>query len=922
MRSQPAGILAIVGSTVLSALFFGIILGGPAIAWAAPTVAATSFVAQNADAFNDNYCCIQVGVPTTVSFTAQIGDFNNPALKGSLLVKLMRVSDTGSETTVCQMKDSTAVGTGQGSSFHNVGKGLFICDQTFNEPLAISMRLKVRLNYSLKNSPSSFESGEFILLVGEFFDAGAAGTVQGNGVTVHVPPGSLRGAAFVSAKKGKVFGANPGNKPVVEVVNLTVDSAVFGGEAEDPSLPFDIEVQTQSGLIDGTKLVVAQEVFVDKVTLPSGGQCPMGYTLVDGPTPICVGSATAQAIPVACASVSAGTIMTTTVLDGQPCALPGILTAGTYGILAGNGSGYASGTVTQGGVAQPGVVVSNPTNTLVATTDSSGKYTLFVDTPGGGQFTVNAFHPLKGSVGSGTGTIPSELGTGTANITLTAPSAPVNTRPGIRNGGFERGDLSSWAFTGGASVIQQLGPTATYVPPNPLCKTIKRGNNINYQNICSPSAWGRGTLGTIPGTILPSEGKSMAALRTNDPTTGLNTGSSLKQTITVPAGATKFRMNYNYVTEEITEWVGKPFQDPFTILINCTANCPSGWTPKQFQSTVNSAFTLISSAGAVLSPYQFGDCFAASPTPGDTSCAQTNWRTVEFDLSSAAGTNATLELLFTLSNGGDGQYETRVLIDDIRFQTIWVDAKILKSTTRFANRVNYPTAGQTGAVDNALVERDVRNVTEILSQAGVNVRLRRITTVPVVDTLLDVDVNHQLNATEPNCLTTASPPAIVLGVDGVALTNKVLTTEEQNLMNMEPPSPAPPTVATDVNLYYVISATGVSGVKAFTANPGDFCSEVVAPATNTGTMLTSIATDFTLAHELGHETVEAVSGSTRLHAAPTGSFTVGSPSTGVVQINQSQALYCGDLTESTSPKCSQATQQQRLDHGASPLLQP
>jgi hypothetical protein len=906
MRSRPAGILSIVGSTVLFALLFALLLGRPTIASAAPTVAAVSFVARQADGFQNNYCCIQVGVPTGVSFTAQIADFNNPNIKGgSLLVKLIRINDSGTLSTVCQMKDSSVVGTGQGSSFHNVGKGLFICDQTFNEPLAISMRLKVLVNYTLKGqNPSTSQSNEFILQVGEFFEEqNTAGTVQGNGVKVHVRESSLNGPTFITVKKGVPFGANTG-KPVVDVVDLTVDSAVFGGETQNPSQPLDLEVQTTAP--EGTELVVAQAVTIDTVTFN-------GSTFIVGP-PV------SQAVPVACATVSAATIVTTSTLNGQPCGLPGITTTGTYGILEGNGSGFAAGNVTQSGLtpsAQAGVIVSNTSNDLVAVTDSLGNYTLFVDTPAGGTFTVNAFHPLRGSVGSAPGTLGAEGATVTANIALTAPSAPVNTRPGIRNGGFERAagcagpvtascGLSGWVFTGNASVAQQLPttPTTAYVAPSQLCKNIRRGG-VTYQNICSPSTWaGGGTiikpsnalpLGAPSGSTPPSpEGNWMASLST----AGAPNGSSLKQTITVPPGAKKLRIDYNYVTAEAPEWVGSafPFNDPFNIFIT-----PQGGTASKNKcgtpavppcragiAANGSDMVTVDNPGA-MGPVAFqpiGNCGFS----GDTTCAQTGWQSVEIDLSGVSTTQP-LELLFTLVDQGDTQYETRVLIDNIRFQTIWVDAKIISGATRQIPA----TTGPFVPVTSDLVQQDVRNATEILSQAGMNVRLRQ--PPQPVSGLLSVNVNHQLDATSPNCFVTGSnPPVIVLGIDSAALTNKRLTPDEKTIMT----TPPVPLDSTDVRVHYINEATGVSGVKAFTANHGDFCTDVVPHSTNAGTMLTKIATDFTLAHELGHDFINAVSGSTHLHAAPSGSFTVGSPATGVVQIgpaptaNQSQDIYVSD----------------------------
>lgn len=819
-------------------------------AWAAPTVRATTI----------NPVRVQVGVTTDVRITAEILDRASAQV---LEVTALRVKDNGSVSTFAFLKDD---GSNVGPD-RFAGDGIYAGVASLKELAASTITLRVRVKYVLKNKTSGqFTTPDFSLLVGEFFDADTAtgGAVQGVDVTVTVPQNFTPWPAFVSAKRGSGASvvADTGGKGIAAVVDLTVDNAcppppaaVPGcaepiGELENPRNSVDVQLPTT--LPDGTEIVVARQLVVDTVTFGPGG------TFI-------VGAPTTQLVPVAMATVAGSTISTV------PSDLPGINTTGKYAFLDGAGSGFASGVVTQGTVPQGGVVVSNSTNSLVAVTNDNGQYTLFVDagptSPIGTSFTVHAFHPLRGSVGSATGVITTDLETVTTNVTVTAPTAPVNTRPGIRNGGFERGDLTSWIATGSATVEEQFGPTGPYVPPSgTLCKQIRR-NDTNFANICAPSAWGgAGTVITAP------EGQFMARLSTG----GAAGGASLKQVFRIPPGAAKLRIDYNYITTELPEWLGKPFQDPFRVFIT-----PQGGTPtdtacgtpasppcRAVQVTVNSA-----NAGGIV---QIGDCLFPD---GDTSCAQTGWKTVEVDLS-AVNATTNLELLFTLANGGDAEFQTEVLIDNIRFETIWVDAKILQGAQRKKS---------TGLVDMtpAQVESDIRNANEILSQAGFNLRLRPVQIIPNPAGLLDIDVTHQLDPVSPNCTkpTSATTNQIVLGDDGVALTNKRLTADERALMNV-----ARSAIATDYNVYYVRSATGVSGVKAFTANPGDFCTDVVAPSLNLGSMLTNNATDFTLAHEFGHGLQIAVSDSTLMHEAPAGSFTVGSPATGVVQSSQSNVL--------------------------------
>jgi hypothetical protein len=260
----------------------------------------------------------------------------------------------------------------------------------------------------------------------------------------------------------------------------------------------------------------------------------------------------------------------------------------------------------------------------------------------------------------------------------------------------------------------------------------------------------------------------------------------------------------------------------------------------------------------------------------------------------------TVQLLFDVNDVGDSIFTTMVLIDNIRFSTVWLDVKTING------------ASSQGLADlNARVQRDVRQANEVLSQAGINVRLRGVQSVANAS-LLDIGIKAPHPLGTPG---TCSNPngSIVLGADGVALTNKQLITQvtapnlalETTLLNTDRSGTvdgAPGGTATDVNVYYVQSAldadTGAGlNVLGWSANQGDFCQKVSIPAdVNFGTLVTDIASMQTLTHELGHQLITAISDlpGTLLHACTSSAgtcFTVpGAPPTAIVTSTQSQVI--------------------------------
>lgn len=570
--------------------------------------------------------------------------------------------------------------------------------------------------------------------------------------------------------------APAGNLPLVAAVEVIFSPTAQNASLSPPSAPLQISVPAPPGALEGSRFIVAQEVRSDSIEDPTPGL-------------------RMQLVPVAIATVVAGDIVT------QPGLFPGILGGGLFAVLEAAGSGFVTGQVTQEScflffcvvIPQPGTVVSNNTNTLLAIADASGRYTLFIS---GGPFTVTGFNPFQGSSGSTAGNIAVSGSTVTANIRLTPLAAPPITRDGIRNGGFERCNQSGWAATGAVQILQQFGPTSTGV------------------------------------VIRPTEGQCMADIHTGPGAVG-EVGSGLKQRFIVPAGVRTLRLDFNFISEEFPEFVGSIFNDTFRALITT----PDGQsTFAQVSVNQSGGFTLI------------GDCFFPG---GDTTCGQTGWREASVDLSAFSGTNTpiTVELLFTAVDAGDDTYDTHVLVDNIRFGTVWIDAKIVANS----------------AATQARVQNEIAGATEILSQGGLNVRLRNVQNLADPGGLTDTDITWRV---ECRLL-------FFFNCKGVP------TAEEIQLLAL-----ARSATAQDVNVYYVRSLTGLAAA-GFAVGPDDF--HDINILTNSGTLQPDNGVGGNiLAHELGHLIISPQAAGDGLeHNAAAGNFLSTTPPLGVVNRQQS-----------------------------------
>ncbi|MBD0372447.1 MAG: choice-of-anchor L domain-containing protein [Pyrinomonadaceae bacterium] len=565
--------------------------------------------------------------------------------------------------------------------------------------------------------------------------AGTGATVFGpEGTSVTIQPGSVPYDVFVNIKSvpASTVTAPLGALEFVGAVEVDFEPVGTVGATVlvPPSAPLTLSIPAPSGLTT-SKFIVGQQLLVDAIDQATPG---LKQRLAATDT----------------ATLSGGQIVT------EANIFPGVFGGGLYVFVANHGSGFATGVVSDKDGAQAGVVVSNSTNTLVSITGNGGKYTLYIN---GGPFVVKAFDPFTSFFGVGSGNIAVSGSTVQADITLNEVFDAKPMRDGIRNGGFERGDLSNWTTIGAVEVKQVLNSSAA--------------------------------------TIKPKEGKWMADVSTGTNAVG-GVGSGLKQDFIVPAGVKTLTFDFNFISEEFPEFVGTEFDDTFRALITTDTKL------------INFAQVSINQAGSYT---LIGDCGFPG---GDTTCGQTGWRQASVDLSAYSGTNTpiTVELLFSAIDAGDNIYDTHVLIDNIRFSTVWVDAKLV-----------------TGAqADLARVESEIRDANEILSQAGVNLQLRNATVIGGAANFLTPDVT---------------------GKSACQGCNFIPTDDELSLLSQSRSK-----TSTDVNIYYVrlMKENGLtSSAAGLTVGPDAY--QILL--SNSGIIFTDVFGGCTpgghiLAHELGH----------------------------------------------------------------------
>ncbi|MEM7359465.1 MAG: choice-of-anchor L domain-containing protein [Pseudomonadota bacterium] len=618
--------------------------------------------------------------------------------------------------------------------------------------------------------------------------AGEGATIEGEGgVSLTIEPGTLPYDAEIGivAISPEDFVADPGKMKSAGAVEIVFRPLPFDSVLIPPKRAFTVSLPTPEGLPLETTLLVAQEILADSLGNP---RRKIPASMKEQFMATGVAYANDKRITTAPKKI-----------------FRGITNGGRFNFMILE-TGFVTGSVSDASGPRPNVVtVSNNTNTIVSVTDGSGNYALPISGGCPCAFTVNGFDPFRGATGSASGTIPTDGATASANLLLAPMPTPAITRDGIRNGGFERGDLSSWA---------------------------QAGNTIVRQSLVASG-----------GVIRPTEGQWMADINTSELAAG-EIGSSLSQSFRVPAGVGNLSFDFNFVSEEFPEWVGSQYNDAFT----ATVTTPNGETTFA-QTSVN----LAQNVGLI------GDCnFPA----GDTTCGQTGWLQGTVDLSPFANVAfpITVNLVFGTTDAGDNIYDTHVLVDNMRFSTVFIDAKFLQG----------PTIAATANL--ARVQTETLGANEILSQAGMNVQIRNTQTVNTTDALVDTDVTW-----------TTGPACAGGGVNGN------LTAEQTAVLAL-----ARSGTATDVNIYYTRNLTG-GAAAAFAIGPDDFCASVNI-LVNSGALLRDIqggctAGGHTLAHELGHLLISPQTAANALeHGAAVGNFMSGNCATPLLgNLNRQQS---------------------------------
>lgn len=719
------------------------VLGLPGIAAATPGISNITTTPSHLD----------LSRRTDVTVTAFISN-TNEIQSGSF--NLQRLNADGSVTVLGQLKDDGSKGD------KVAGDHIYTVVQNFNVPQTGTVQLQIVGNFLLKSNPTTKQvllSDVFELTVGQTVPAGGGGTFPGTGGTsITVTPGSF-GVDVVAAidlipPTTIVAPVNTTSGPtqqLVAAVEVTFEPPQPGVDVLPPTSPLHISVPLPSGVTD-TRFLVAEQVLAPK--LGTAGLTPQ--------------------LRVAAAAVVVGTNIVTQAAANNP--LPGILHSGIYALLTARGSGYVTGVASEASGPVQGAIISSNTNAVIAATNGTGNYSIFVS---GGPFTVSAFNPFRGTTGSTTGTIVTDGSTVQANITLAPLTTPPVSLDGIRNSGFENCSLAgadatggltgTWGFTGNAKAVTQLTTlgTPTANPPIP------------------------------PRTILPREGSCMLDISTGVGTQNLS--STAGQRFVVPAGARTLSFDFTFISEEFPEFVGTQFNDIFKSSITVNGQQTS-FTGGQVQ--VND---FVNGGGGGFT--EIGDCFPNAPFEGDNTCGEINdssgqpgWRTATIDLSNVAavGTPTTVDLLFTVNDAGDNIYDTHVLIDNIRFGTVFVDAKIVSGA----------------AADATRVRNDIRSANDVLSQAGLIVRLRNQNGQPTVFTnaaLLDPDITYT-TATTGTC-------------SNQAQLNGQPSSEETSLT-----AQSRSTTNTDINVYYARTAfrDGAlnTGYVGYAIGPDEFCNGI------------------------------------------------------------------------------------------------
>ncbi len=510
----------------------------------------------------------------------------------------------------------------------------------------------------------------------------------------------------------------------------------------------------------------------------------------------------------------------------QATDLAGIFSSGRYVVQQEIGSGFVEGVVRddegnpRGGVfVQVSSDIDSGTgevfdNQEVFYTDAEGRYKLVIN---GDTFDVTAEDVFGCSQSTVSGTLPGSGATVSEDISLFHRLSNLRSRAGVINGGFE-------------------------VNNNENCFNLG-----NLQPLPFPQSLQGGTFRDLSGSLIdPVEGARMMGVSNVPSSIPSSTGSTNLYNFTVPAGI---------------EGSSQPLY--FHVNLGCGTGCPTG-VAGAGDPRLNDELTVILielSGTGIMSQMSIP---ATSLSGG--------W--VEFSILPPGGAWFQRQnIRFLYSQGSENGFPTFFLVDNLRFNTIWLDVKIVNGS----------------GADEARVRQNVRDTNEILAQTGLNVRIRNIQTIADPGDLLDTDVS--LIPSGPHFLP---------------------TTEEQALLGL-----ARSTTETDINVYYVRSLEGLSSEAwGIAIGPddyvlGDALAErgiILADLMASGSLSPLNQRDLDrelLAHELGHLLIPiAVAAGSLEHGVEVDDPDTGLPvadTTNIMQSTRCKAPEVIDLDDPTQP---------------------
>ncbi|MCQ8105116.1 hypothetical protein NP590_13455 [Methylomonas sp. SURF-2] len=781
--------------------------------------------------FNPDF--IQIGPkPNLVSVTAELAGGLPKHKPNVLLLQKIRTLPNGksSETTVAVLHDN---GKGRDKI---AGDGIYAGMATIQQKTSGEIKFRIKA----ENRGVKLLSDVFTKLAGSTFKPNQGGSVTGDdGIVVTVPPDAIPYEArltIVSSASGDIEAPIGDTIPLMDTVKLLLEPVQAEIEVtplQKPlSLSFPVPANPQT-----ENFILAKEI---EVPLPGMGEDEGGFFK--------------RLMPVDTAVVDFKSNRIVT--DGS--FYDGVFGSGLYALLADFGSDNISGSVCEGtqqltpcpatAVKVPSVVVASNTNSLVAVSNSQGIFQLYIS--GTGPYTLTAFDSMRGFSGEAAYSLPNQVQQTDIVLSKTyAFSKFKSALAGIRNGGFE--------------CVKEVNDPVTGAVQNTFCEGFweTKGDVAIVQSVplCSVPAAGDFDPG-LPcpapnspseGNILPSEGKWMARITTGVTNVG-DLGSVLTQRFTVPAGSKTLYVDYIFLSEEFNEFAGTQFDDTF----NATVTTSDG--VQKFIKTVGVDNPGVEGLQPCTNIYgQSANClpevamFNCGFPGGDATCGKIpfvvgdragtirKWATAAFDMSEFAGKTVTLDLAFTAVDKGDNNYNTKVLLDNIRFNTAFVDVKAVRGV--FAGDDNAQLAAVTDRFLKELHSFGENNLrrygaNEILSQAGLNIQLRG---VRLIDNLV-ANVNKQ-----------------DIDAKSILLNNLPYRTSEiKNILNNPTNRSAD---AKDVNLYYVGELLNQGRPAALTVSPEDYRGDFnVANLLSESGILLAEDTDcpkprgVVLAHELGH----------------------------------------------------------------------